>query len=353
MRRPPAVLTLALALAGAAPAVAARPAQPLVDLAPQATAFADRVGPPASSPRAAGDSPAAAYAAADGQSVSVRFSGSYQPDPTIAQTYVDFLGGLPHGTELKRLKVYIATPAEVQDFCGGVEGTLACYDPSTSTMTVPGEQTADTGDGVTTSYVIAHEYGHHIARWRTNAPFAALNFGPKYWASYEQVCLNTIKGKLAPGDEGQRYLANPGEAWADTYAHLKYPAVAWQFTSLLRPSQGSKAAALRDVLTPWTTPAAAVFHGRFVPGATKTLAFPVTLRLDGTLRVKLTGPQGANFDIALSSLGRNQGGSSGPTAQDAYRVKYACREVDTENLTVKIKRRHGFGAFTATVSYAG
>ena len=181
-RRLPAIAVLAV-LTGAAPAVA-RTAQPLVDLAPQATAFRDHVGPTTRArARQAGDSPSVAYRAADGQTVSVSFSESYTPDAAIAQTYVDFLGGLPHGTELRRLKMYIATPAEVQAFCGGQDGTLACYDPTASRMTVPGEQTAANDSGVTTSYVIAHEYGHHIARYRSNAPFPALSFGPKRWAS--------------------------------------------------------------------------------------------------------------------------------------------------------------------------
>src|SRR5690349_15278194 len=152
-------LLVTLLLLPAAPAVAAQAPQPLVDLPPQATTFRDHVGHTPQRGRAAGDSAARAYATPDGQSVSVRFSGSYTPDDAVAQSYVDFLGGLPHGTELSKLKVYIATPAEVQDDCGGVEGTLACYDPSTNTMTVPGEQTADDGSGITTSYVVAHEYG--------------------------------------------------------------------------------------------------------------------------------------------------------------------------------------------------
>jgi hypothetical protein len=345
-------LSLTIALASAAPA-AAGSAQPLVDVPPQGTAFHDRVGAPAATARAAGDSPAQAYMTADGQTVSVRFSAGYEPDPAVAQSYVDFLGGLPHGIELSRLKMYIATPREVQDRCGGVDGTLACYDPSTSRMTVPGEQTADEGDGVTTSYVIAHEYGHHIARYRSNAPFPALSFGPKRWASYEQVCLNTIKGRLAPGNEGEHYLENPGEAWADTYAHLEYPDVAWQFTPLLRPSPQSKDAALRDVLEPWTRPVTRTFHGRFLPAAPRTQVFEIELTLDGVLRVKLDGPRQANFDIGLESLGRDHGGSSGPTADDAYRVRYACREVDSERVQITIERVRGFGAFTARVSYAG
>jgi hypothetical protein len=347
-------LVVLLALIPAAPAAAARAPQPLVDVPPQGTVFLDRVGPSTrGAPRAVKDSPPAAYRAPDGQTVSVVFSGSYEPDAETAQSYVDFLGGLPHGKELSKLQVYIATPDEVRDDCGGIEGTLACYDPSDDTMTVPGEQTADDGSGVTTNYVVAHEYGHHIANHRANAPFLTLNWGPKYWGSQERVCLRTIQGRLAPGDEGENYLANPGEAWADTYAHLTYPRVHWQFTPLLRPSQASKAAALKDVLTPWTGYVTQTFPGRFSPGGAHVQAFHVALHLDGSLRIALHGPAAANFDISVSSLGTDHGSTKGPHSSDVYFTRFACREVDSEDVMVKVVRRHGFGAFTAEVTYAG
>src|SRR3954468_16014807 len=206
MRRPSPLPALIVAAVIAAPAAAATEPQPLVDLPPQATAFLDHVGHVAHTrARRAGDSSPAAYRTSDGLTVSVVFSGSYTPDPDVAQSYVDFLDSLTHGSELGKLRMYIATPAEVRKACGGVAGTLACYDPTDNTMTVPGQQTADDGSGVTTSYVVAHEYGHRIAAHRSNSPFLALNWGPKYWASQERVCINTIEGRLAPGDEGENY----------------------------------------------------------------------------------------------------------------------------------------------------
>jgi hypothetical protein len=224
-----------------AAAFAATEPQPLVDVSPLGTTFVDHDCPVSHAAlRIAGATPAVAYMTPDGLSVSVQFSRSYTPAAPIAQTYVDFLGRLPHGSELSQLKIFIAPPAEVVDDCGGEDGTLACYDPSEQTMTVPGQQTdTSDGSGVTTSYVLAHEYGHHIARHRLNPPFSALDYGPKYWSSFEQVCRGTYAGVLFPGDEGRHYLANPGEAWADTYAHITYPKTFWQFTDLLRPNTAS------------------------------------------------------------------------------------------------------------------
>ena len=106
-----------------------------------------------------------------------------------------FLGTLPHGSELGRLKLAIETPAEVVSACGGDDGVLACYLPSSRTMIVPGEQAQ--GSDAPVNYVMAHEYGHHLAAARSNAPLAAVTYGPKYWSSYERVCSRTADGRLA------------------------------------------------------------------------------------------------------------------------------------------------------------
>ena len=338
-----------------AAAPAARRPQPLVSIAPASTAFVDRVVHRAhATPRAVGATAAKAYPTVDGLTVRVQFSNSYTPDPTVARSYVDFLDSLPHGAELSRLHVYIATPPEVQADCGGEDGTLACYDPVDETMTVPGEQTeTNDGSGVTTSYVLAHEYGHHIARNRANPPFSALDWGPKRWASVAHVCQGAIDGTLFPGDEGAHYLANPGEAWADTYAHLTYPDVFWQFTSLLKPTAASFAAARADVLTPWTKPIVKTFRGRFSPTGARSAMTSVLLQLDGTLRVALHGPGGSNYDLALTSLGRSDGGTHAVGSNDLYEARPACRSTDAERVYIRVLRRSGSGPFTATITYAG
>ena len=186
--------------------------------------------------RAAGTS--ARYPTGDGTMIAVTAA-----DPAIAQQYATFVGTLPHGSELGALHIVVVPAAQVNSDCGGNagDGILACYGDSDQTMIVPDAQAS--GSDVSVNYVIAHEYGHHIAAHRSNAPLEALDFGPKRWASYELVCANTIDGKLAPGDEGVDYLSNPGEAWAEAYARLVYPTEAWRFTPLLKPTQGSALAA--------------------------------------------------------------------------------------------------------------
>ena len=192
--------------------------------------------------------------------------------------------------------------------------------------------------------MIAHEYGHHIAAHRSNAPLAAIDWGPKRWASYELVCVNTMRGRLAPGDEGENYLANPGEAWAEAYARLVFPSEAWRFTSLLRPSEGSLLAAMADVAQPWTKRSVATFDG------TGTKSFRLPLTLDGAFTVTLDGARRTKYDLVLRSDGRVIERSS----NGRIHFRIACRDRRTENLTIKVERRSGPATpYTLEARYAG
>jgi hypothetical protein len=324
----------------------------LEDLAPTTTTFADRVlrRAPAS---AAQSGTTRSYDAGDGTMIPITVSSELSGDTSVAQTYATFLGTLPHGSELGRLRVRIVPAAEVPSDCGAPGGdVLACYIAGSRRMIVPGD--VQESGGVTTSFVIAHEYGHHVAANRSNAPFSALDFGPKRWASYERVCSRTLDGKLFPGDEARHYAANPGEGWAETFAHLVYPNVRWDYTSLLKPNAASLAAARADVLDPWTGSVTRTFTGDFAGGSSKTRRFSVEVALDGALRVKLSGPKGAQYDLRVRSHGATFAHSSAKGSDDLISLRAACRTTShAEKLTVEVVRRSGSGPFRLSARYAG
>jgi hypothetical protein len=358
MARRLALVVVPLVLAALLPAVAqaARPrAQVLVDTPPAGFRFGDKVLRSGAALRAHASDTAQfnAVPTKEGYSVAVAVSQRYtSPPPDIAQSYVDFLDSLPHGAELAQLKVYIAPPDEVSAVCGGPDGTLACYESGTHVMAVPGEQST-TPSGVTTSYVVTHEYGHHIADFRSNAPFSAFASGPKYWSSYEMVCDRASRGQLFPGDEADHYFENPGEGWAETYAHLKYPDVPWTFSTLMLPDAAAYAAAAQDVAAPWTNPVTSVFRGSFAKRGAKTRRFRFTLNLDGALSVRLQGPRRTNYDLSVASDGGGGGRTSAPGSRDSLSFNSACRTLPVEHITVAVRRISGSGPFTLRATYAG
>jgi hypothetical protein len=343
-------LALAIALLGAAPAAVAareRP-HPLVDAAPNGTAFRDGVVTGARAAFRMRATTFKPYSIRDGGSVDVGFSGAYTPDDTVARSYVDFLDSLPHGSELRELAVYIAPPSEVLSSCGGIEGTLACYDGQEHVMIVPGEQQPPQ-EGVTTAYVVTHEYGHHVAAFRSNTPLPAQSFGPKRWSSRERVCDRAARGVLAPGNETSRYLENPGEGWAETYARLKYPQQPWTFAPVLKPDAAALQAARNDVQHPWTRSRHLTFRARFTPKGSSVRTFRFGLTLDGALSFHLDRPQGSRMVFSVSSLGVTRVRDHATKADFAL----ACRQVRIERVTIRLRRTAGSGTATLRVTYAG
>src|SRR5690606_10828085 len=133
--------------------------------------------------------------------------------------------------------------------------------------------------------------------------------------------------RLAPGDEGSRYRANPGENWAEVYARLAFPDQPWTFSPHLAPDPVTLDAARRDVLEPWTGPATATFA---IPPGARTARFAVSMSLDGPVRIAVRGPRGSEVGVRATLGGRSLGASrrSGPT--DRLRRSRACRRAAVE-----------------------
>src|SRR5262249_54047309 len=114
------------------------------------------------------------YTTSTGESVTIFSSPSYAADQTRNQRSADFPAPLVRGSELSTTTVYIAPPAEVQQTCGGAD-VVGCY--GQNTIVIPDEDTQD----ISVEAVLTHEYGHHVADSRDNAPWPAVNWGTKRW----------------------------------------------------------------------------------------------------------------------------------------------------------------------------
>jgi hypothetical protein len=264
-----------------------------------------------------------------GETVTVYVSDTYPVDPAVPQSTADFLVDLYHGSELGTLSVYVAPLAEVVQLCGGADAA-GCYSPSQGLAVIPG---ADLPDGTSVETILAHEYGHHVAANRDNTPWSALDWGTKRWASYENVCARQAHGSAYPGDEGDHYLLNPGEGFAESFRLLNFERQSWPNWSpapwnadgSFYPDTAALAAVRQDVLAPWTGPTPSSWRtllgpqaplrppalkkagpkGRVRPGRTRTLfAAGKEIRTphDGELLVILDGaPAGTTISLSEPS----------------------------------------------------
>ena len=228
------------------------------------------------------------YRASTGEAVTVYASNSYPVDPALGQRWADFLATLVHGPEISTVTVLLSTPEQISNICG--QDAVACYNSRGARLYAPGE---DPGSDLSAEAVITHEYGHHIAANRSNAPWLALDWGPKRWASAMQVCAKARRGVLVPGaEDAVQYTENPGEGWAEAYRVLNEhkagrPETPWQIVDqALYPTAAALTAAEQDVTTPWET-GTTTTQTAVLTRTKKTRTFTVATQLDGNLRMTL------------------------------------------------------------------
>jgi hypothetical protein len=226
------------------------------------------------------------YTTATGEQVRILVSDRYPVDEARNQRYADFLASMPHGPELATVTLQLAPPVELRFLCG--PEALACYDDRSHTIFAAAESFAD----VSSESAIAHEYGHHIASSRINAPWAAIDWGTKRWSTYAQICTANEAGQVAPGDQNERYAINPGEAFAEVYRvlverRLGLPETPWEIVDdAFYPDETALALVEQDVLAPWQAATTVKRAGRATqirPGVLK-LGTPLDGRFAVTVR---------------------------------------------------------------------
>ena len=231
--------------------------------------------------------------------VSVRVSPSYD-DIGAAERWAQFLFHLIHGTELDGLTLYLGTAGEVAAICG--VDTSGCHGSDTSDIVSIG----DASGGVRPEAVVAHEYGHYIAAHRDNAPWKAVDWGTKRWATLLNVCAAVKAKAFFPGNQLLEYARNPGEGFAEAYRILNgqrfgVDPLDWPIAHRrFMPTAKARAAIRADVLDPWIAATDLRKVGRL--DARGRAAIMLSTPLDGTLALRVAGATIGSSGLARRTI---------------------------------------------------
>jgi hypothetical protein len=121
----------------------------------------------------------------------------------------------------------------------------------------------------------------------------------------------------------------------------------------MKPDAAAFEAARKDVMNPWQGDTTKTFSGKFGKSGARIRRFSFDLLLDGRLSVKLKGPRKSNYNFVITSNGRDQGRTSKDGSRDSVSYQAACRQQQSEHVTIAVKRVQGSGPFTLRVQYAG
>jgi hypothetical protein len=264
--------------------------------------------PSAGSARISASADGARYPIDDGsgETVAIEVTAACQVACTAAnpQQIADFLGTLIHGPEMELLTVQLDTPSQIEFDCG--YGAQACYYGAENRIVLSGNDTP-APEGASREFVLAHEYGHHVAGHRKSPPPfpAAIDWGTTRWSSYEHVCQRSRAGALFPGNEGLHYFRDPGEAFAESFAHLRFPqsGVPWRWLRSLEPDPAAFEAIRADTLEPWRGRSAFRLRGRIPRQHRGTAVRTFRTPLDGAISLRPAGRPLYDLDL-LNPAGR-------------------------------------------------
>lgn len=315
-----------------------RPAVPMRDVVlDEPGAAAARTSASASSQR---------YSIHDGSeatiTVSVTPACAESCNVTDPQRVADFIGSLIHGDEVDLLTVQLDSETQLGFDCGF--GAEACYFSGENKIVIGGYEEAD-GDGATFDFVLAHEYGHHVAEHREMpAPFGdAIDWGPERWASVENVCQGKRHGRLFPGDEGTHYFEDPGEAFAEAFAHYRFPetSIAWRYASALKPTPASLAAVREDTLNPWQGRKRFTLSGHVPARGEGAAVESLRTPLDGTVSLRPSSLRGSGYELALRSRAGRFLRSSRHGLNPRHQLDYTVCGQHRLSLQIRSTRPHG------------
>jgi hypothetical protein len=287
------------------------------------------------------------FTASTGEMVSVFVSSFYPVNLPVAQGWANFLSSLVHGSELSSVQVYLAPLSQISSICG--TDAIGCYTPNGFQLVAPAD---DPAADLSSEAVVAHEYGHHVEASRSNAPWSALSYGTKRWASYMQVCAGARTGRFYPGAETvPNYLLNPGEGFAETYRvlnerNLGLPESPWEVVStVFLPDAGALGAARTDVTSPWRGQATSSRTGRLtLKKRSQTLVTPTPL--DGSLRLSLKHPAKTRFTLTVRSGGGIKlAGASGGSA-----LSVGTTVCGQRSLQIQVSALRGSGSFRLSIA---
>jgi hypothetical protein len=279
-----------------------------------------------------------------GETVAVAVTAACQTTCTAAdpQRIADFLGTLIHGSEMELLTVQLDTPGQLEFDCG--YGAQACYYGGEDRIVLNGSD-APSSDGASREFVLAHEYGHHLARHRESPPPfpGALDWGTARWSSYENVCRRSRAGALFPGNEGLRYFRDPGEAFAESFAHLRFPesAVPWRWVAALKPDAAAFQAIREDALDPWHGRSTFKLQGRVPPQRSGAAVRAFRTPLDGTVSLRPAGR--ARYDLSLLSPAGHVLRSSDHDLSFGHRLNFTVCGQSGLRVAIRSARRSGGG----------
>ena len=282
------------------------------------------------------------------------------------RAWAQYFNSLPHGREMNSLTVSISPFSEMQLYCGTQADS--CYGPGEATIYLVGETPPD---GADIRQIAAHEYGHHLASNRSNTPWEADSWGPKFWASARGVCASTRARPnqlMFPGDEGAHYNDNPAEVWAETYriAASNWMGITpdpWEYdpnstppkrglglNSLWKPTAKMLAAAQRDVFHPWKGERRRAWTGAFRKSGRSTKVVAISLSLDGRVTASLTAGTGLRTDLQLtSSRGRAMTGHTDVSPAPSLKNDVCA----AHTVKLRITRHSGYGRWRLVVRDPG